>query len=192
MEMREIKEILNELSASKNDVFSIDVQINKRLTKTLGRVKSMVQGDKIYPTLMEFSKEMLDTVTREDIISVIRHEWAHYYLAKTTEEDHGHDRYFKAICEEIGCHGTTTIKVEHTVEKKSKYVLYCKECGEIVAEYNRRCKTVNEYEYYTSKCCGAGLRLIENQKKIKSHLQSFKKYDIIYYKVKGGNKNGKD
>ena len=162
MELKDIKNRLNELSASRNDTFSIPVSINGRLTRTLGRVMHMSKAGVTYPTNMEFSRQMLETVTEADIESVIAHEWAHYYITKVTGKDHAHDAVFKALCAEIGCHGESAIKVERTVVFKSKYVLYCKECGQVVAEYNRKCKTVTEYSQYTSKCCNAGLRLENN------------------------------
>ena len=162
MELKDIKNRLNELSASRNDTFSIPVSINGRLTRTLGRVKYASRNGTTYPIIMEFSRNMLETVVERDIESVIAHEWAHYYITKMTGKNHGHDADFKALCAEIGCCGTTSIKVERTVERKSKYILYCKECGQLVAEYSRKCKTVDTYELYTSKCCNAGLRLENN------------------------------
>lgn len=162
MELKDIKNRLNELSASRNDTFSIPVSINGRLTKTLGRVMYASRNGVTYPTSMEFSRNMLETVVERDIESVIAHEWAHYYITKMTGKNHGHDADFKALCAEIGCCGTTSIKVERIVERKSKYMLYCKECGQLVAEYSRKCKTVDTYELYTSKCCNAGLRLENN------------------------------
>ena len=165
MELKDIKKRLNELSASRNDTFSIPVTINGRLTRTLGRVMHMSKDGVTYPTRMEFSRDMLETVVQADIESVIAHEWAHYYITKTTGKNHGHDADFKALCAEIGCFGTTSIKVERTVERKAKYMLYCKECGQLVAEYSRKCKTIDYYELCTSKCCNAGLRLEDNSKK---------------------------
>ena len=162
MELKDIKKRLNELSASRNDTFSIPVSINGRLTRTLGRVMHASIDGVTYPTSMEFSRNMLETVVERDIESVIAHEWAHYYITKMTGKNHGHDADFKALCAEIGCCGTTSVKVERTVERKSKYMLYCKECGQLVAEYSRKCKTVDTYELYTSKCCNAGLRLENN------------------------------
>lgn len=166
MELKDIKNRLNELSASRNDTFSIPVTVNGRLTRTLGRVMHASRNGVTYPTSMEFSRNMLETVVEADIESVIAHEWAHYYITKITGENHGHDAHFKALCAEIGCFGTTTTKVERTVEaKKSKYMLYCKECGQLVAEYSRKCKTVDHYDLCTSLCCNAGLRLEDNSGK---------------------------
>ena len=140
MKLEQIKEILNKLSASKGDTFSIPVEINKRLTRTLGRVKHMTSNGITTPFLMEFSQQMLDTMVEKDILSVIRH-------------------CFKALCDEIQCHGSTCISVERTAQMKSKYTLYCKCCGKVVGEYQRKCKTVTNYEFYKSNCCGSALRL---------------------------------
>ena len=162
MELQEIKEVLKSISLRHGDIFDIEVSINGRLTRTLGRVKMTGTKSNCKPSSMEFSREMLETVSREDIMSVIRHEWAHYYITKTTHEDHGHDRMFKDLCDSIGCHGTTAIKVERTVEVKSKYSVYCADCGKLVVEYSRKCKTVDHPELYTSKCCNAKLRVEKN------------------------------
>ena len=162
MGLREIKEVLENLSLRHGDVFNIEVSINGRLTRTLGRVKSIGTKANCRPISMEFSREMLETVTKEDIMSVIEHEWAHYYVTKTTHEDHGHDAVFKALCASLGCHGTTTIKVERTVEKQAKYSVYCEECGKLVGEYGRKCKTVNNPELFRSNCCKKGLKVIQN------------------------------
>ena len=67
MELKDIKKKLNELSASRNDTFSIPVTINGRLTKTLGRVMHISKNGVIYPTKMEFSRDMLETVVQADI-----------------------------------------------------------------------------------------------------------------------------
>ena len=166
MELQEVKEMLKSLSLRHGDIFDIEVSINGRLTRTLGRV--MLSGTKsnCKPSSMEFSRQMLETVAREDIESVVQHEWAHYYITKMTGVDHGHDKMFKELCANIGCHGTISIKVERTIEvkskSKSKYSVYCADCGKLVAEYSRKCKTTNNPEMYHSKCCNAQLRVVQN------------------------------
>lgn len=162
MELGEIKEILRELSACRGDVFDIEVSINGRLSRTLGRVKSVGTKTNCKPVAMEFSRSMLETVEKEDIMSVIKHEWAHYYITKTTNVDHGHDAAFKALCAEIECHGTTTIKVTRTVDVVSKYSVYCETCGKLVGEYSRQGKVVKNPSLFSSNCCKGGLKVVQN------------------------------
>jgi len=166
MNLQEIKSKLEALSAAKNDTFSIEVSINGRLTKTLGRVMHTKKGNVVTPYKMEFSKQMLETVIESDINDIIGHEWAHYYITKTTGVNHNHDAEFKALCAEIGCFGTTSIEVTRTVEIRHKYELYCSSCFKRVAVYDRKCKTVTNCSYFKSNCCGAPLILQDNSKNL--------------------------
>lgn len=162
MELKQIKAILEDLSTRHNDNFDIEVSINGRLTKTLGRVMNTISGEVCTPVKMEFSKQMLESIVEEDIISIIKHEWAHYFLNKTTKRNQGHNAMFKQLCDSIGCHGTTTIEIERTKEIKYKYTITCKECGAVVANYNRKCKTTENPQWYKSKCCGGHLNVVQN------------------------------
>lgn len=159
-----VKKELQEISDKYDDTFSIPVSINGRLTKTLGRVMHKRVLDDIFPESMEISKQLLETTTDADIIGVIKHEWAHYYITKITKENHGHDVMFKALCAEIGTHGTTSIKVETIVAIESKYELICPCCGKTVARYTRKCKTTeaSKVGLVTSKCCNAKVGLRQN------------------------------
>lgn len=62
--------------------------MNGRLSRTLGRV---IMGTEWGIAKMEFSKEFLNTSTDG-------HEWAHYYVTKTTGVNHEHDQEFKKVC----------------------------------------------------------------------------------------------
>jgi len=166
MNLQEIKRKLETLSAAKNDTFSIEVSINGRLTKTLGRVMHMRKGSTVVPYKMEFSKQMLETVAESDINDIIGHEWAHYYITKKTGVNHNHDVEFKALCAEIGSFGTTTINVTRVVEIKHKYELFCSCCFKRVAVYDRKCKTVNNCGSFESTCCGSHLILQDNSENL--------------------------
>lgn len=154
-----IKTELNKLSNSVGDTFDIPVSINARLTRTLGRVMQYKQGKKCWSDRMEFSKQFLETSTDESIISVIQHEWAHYYVTKITGENHGHDVEFKKVCAMIGCtNDKTETKVERTVaeESLSKYVVYCPSCGEPIGGFSRMCPTLKNLDRCTCGKCGSG------------------------------------
>jgi predicted SprT family Zn-dependent metalloprotease len=160
-----IKE-LNKLSFSVKDNFDIPVIVNSRLTKTLGRVFSECHNEVWVPVRMEFSKQLLETATEESILSVIQHEWVHYYVTKDTGKDHGHDAIFKAMCARIGCENSaTTTKVDRIIseDKVYKYQMYCPTCNKYISGFSRMCKTLKEIQYYTCKKCGkGGLTYVQN------------------------------
>lgn len=148
------------LSKSVGDTFSIPVLLNGRLTSTLGRcIVVWEQKKQCYrPTVIEISKRALEEISDDDMIDIIRHEWVHYYLAKTRpQEDHGHDRTFKALCRKVQCNGdaesTVTYKDCLSDYRHSKYTLVCPLCGD-VAGYNRMCNTLRFADQVQHKTCG--------------------------------------
>ena len=142
----------------------IDVKINKRLTRTLGRCIGTRSRDSYTPNRIEFSAELLATSTDKSIIDVIYHECAHALVGLETGENHGHDAVFKAMCHRIGTNndGTTT-KVERTVEDTEvyKYFVYCNQCGQIAGKYHRAGNVVKYPEHYHCKC-GGSLHVVQN------------------------------
>ncbi len=157
----DIKNELNRLSESVGDTFDIPVSINGRLTRTLGRVTQEVNRSTGYcrPLRMEFSRQFLETSTNESIKSVIGHEWSHYYTAKTTGENHGHDAVFKANCARVGCtEDKTTTKVDRTVSEESlhKYTVHCPTCNDTIGFYDRMCNTLKHLDQCTCTRCGGG------------------------------------
>ena len=165
MKLSEIVKELERLSNMVGDEFDIPVRINGRLTRTLGRVIAHKRGNVCTNDSMEFSRQFLETSTEESIKKVIAHEWAHYYLTKTTGENHGHDAEFKRVCKMIGCEADQTeTTVERTVSEESlyKYIVYCPNCG-IVGAYNRMCKTLQYLdECHCSKCGSDKLHYVQN------------------------------
>jgi predicted SprT family Zn-dependent metalloprotease len=142
------------ISVSMEDAFDIPVLINGRLTKTLGRVFFEFQSGKYIPTRMEISKKLLETASDEDIIKVIKHEWAHYMVIKNTGEDHGHDSVFKAMCARIDCtnDGPTT-HIEGEEEEVYKYTVICNTCKKTVGGYTRMCPTLRNIQDCWCKTC---------------------------------------
>ena len=139
---------------------------NGRLTKTLGRVKYTSDiYDGIVPTKVEFSKKFLETATDECIVSVIKHEAAHYIATMRTGERHGHDKYFKSICKELGTSAdqvTTDVELAVPETKAYKYLIYCPSCKEIVGHRMKKCKVITDIEYYSCKTCDSKLEVIQN------------------------------
>lgn len=138
------------------DDYDIEIALNGRLTRTLGRCFTVVEFGIARPTKIEFSRQLVETSVDDSIIAVIKHECCHALVALETGERHGHDAVFKAMCARIGCtnDGITT-HVERTVANSEvyKYSVFCDNCG-FVAGYNRMCKTLRELEYCTCKKCG--------------------------------------
>ena len=146
------------------DYANIEVSINKRLTKTLGRCIYHQSGSYIYPVKLEFSAQFLETATEKCIIDVIYHEVAHALVTLETGEKHGHDAVFKAMCRKIGTNndGVST-KVERTVSMKQiyKYFVICNQCKQTVGEYHKAGKVVQHPECYTCRC-GGSLRVVQD------------------------------
>lgn len=155
---KELTQICIEICAKVNQDFTIPVKINKRLTRTLGRVSWIRINGKVQNTLMEISYQLLATATLDSIKEVIAHECAHYLVNEETHENHGHDAIFKAMCNRIGCtnDGTVCHSLDREVPETQiyKYFVTCEDCGSIIGKYHRTGKIVQHPEYYTCKCGG--------------------------------------
>lgn len=135
--------------------FTIPVKINKRLTRTLGRVLFYSYSGYVTPESMEFSYKLLETGDTSTIDDVIKHECAHYLVIKETHEDHGHDKVFKEMCARIDCtFNTTTVEVAAYTPDTYKYIVTCVACGKIVGRYHRAGKVVKFPSHYHCKCSG--------------------------------------
>lgn len=154
------------LSSLVGDTFDCPVRINGRLTRTLGRFCYKYVNGECVQDVLEMSKQLLETATEESVISVIDHEWCHYYATKSTGEHHGHDAYFKEICGRVGCtNDKTRTSVDRIVSASSiyKYQVFCPTCEEFISGYSRMSKTLkNIDECYCKKCGQYGLEVIQN------------------------------
>ena len=146
-------------------VIQVPINANGRLTRTLGRVRFSRYSCE--PICIEFAQRLLDNGTDNDIINVIKHEYAHYYLLVVTGENHGHDALFKQKCREIGCtHEKTHNKLESSdddTEQEYKYEVWCDDCHKMIGTYSRICKTLRNIEYCQCGVCrGSNLRVKQN------------------------------
>ena len=161
---RIIEELDNLREADGLPAITVPVTINKRLTRTLGRVKFMRGINE--PISIEFSNLLLTTGTDADIINTIKHEYVHYFLLVTTGEDHGHDYMFKIKCAEIGCqHDKTQNRLEAgaAYDNSFKYEVHCCNCHKRIGTYSRMCKTLREIDNCCCKLCGSNdLQIIQN------------------------------
>lgn len=142
--------------------FYIPVKINKRLTRTLGRVIHICYRDTIVPQSMEISYKLLETGDEKMIDEVIKHECAHYLVAVETHKDHGHDATFKEMCARIDCtFDTPSTKVAAFKNTDYKYIVTCNFCKKIVGQYHRAGKVVKNPSLYSCKC-GGSLSVTQN------------------------------
>lgn len=161
---QDLKEICSEICKKAGYEFSLPVKINGRLTATLGRVKGILRGEVFNCEYMEFSAKFLETATLDSIINVAKHECAHYLVAETTHQRHGHDAVFKEMCKKLDC---TNDKIYYDYNKTKadteiyKYLIVCKECGRIVGKYHRAGKVIKNIDDYTCKCGGC-LSIVTN------------------------------
>ncbi len=152
-----ITDYCKEISESMGDTFDCPVAINGRFTRTLGRVKYQKIRGHYQILVLEIAKSLLATCDDESIKQVIMHEWAHYYLIKTTDEDHGHDAAFKRICHKIGCTNDgceTEVNRIASTEKMWKYEVTCDYCNEAVAHYAKRTFALENIDLYLCPKCG--------------------------------------
>ncbi len=159
MTEREIVEYFNSLCKEHGVGTPNKIGINGRLTRALGRVmceKSIFTP--IRPVGVEFSKSMLaseESFARD----IIKHEFAHYYLASRGIDD-GHGSRFKAMCAKLDCKNDgATVKTRgdgaSALAPTHKYEVFCSECGKKVGGYSRKCKTLDDVRAGTalSGCC---------------------------------------
>ena len=107
MELKDIIVECNKLANSLNADFDLPVKINKRLTRTLGRV--CFQGG--VPYVMEFSDSMLKTCTHESIMEVIKHEFGRSYLSHFPTETSSLENMGSLKKHLINFHGHTHSKL---------------------------------------------------------------------------------
>lgn len=157
------------------------IKLNGRLKSTLGRVTERISFEDFnyHPTLVEFSKDLIENATDKSIHDVIYHEAAHYIITERTGEHHGHDALFKAVCAEIGTNNDhTKYKTEwkNDVDKFAhyNYLVYCDNCNTLIGTYVRDCATLRRIRSNTGECSCAhcrskNLRIVDNRKKEVEH-----------------------
>lgn len=162
MEMEAIIAECNKYAKEEGIAIDVPIKFNNRLTSTAGQVRYEWANEmhtKVRPKSIEFSRKYFDNASKEEDISVVRHEMTHYILFMKTGQKHGHDRMFKELNIKLGGNGAT--HYERTVIAP-KYTVKCKKCGKVVSEYYRAGKVVKHPELYRSRCCGEDLAVIQN------------------------------
>ena len=155
----EFKEICSKAGVS----CTTPIRLNGRLTRNLGRVtqKFNYEENRYKPSLVEFSKELLQTSTDTSIREVILHEACHYIVTSRTGELHSHDALFQETCKEIGASNTkANAEIQRTVPEESlyKYTIYCLDCQKFLGGYKRKCKTLEHISLGYCSCGRCGCR----------------------------------
>ena len=164
-DLARVKEEFNEVCDAAGCPCTVPIEINSRLSTTLGRVDSLNTGGYVTPLKVMFSKSLITTATDEDIRQIVLHEAAHYIAIMRTHEHHGHDSYFKDICAEIGCtndgatYMTEAIKAD---DKLMRYSIYCPNCGYIKGQGRFTSLLRNLSQFECSKCGSDELSYIKN------------------------------
>lgn len=152
-DIERIRAEVHEICRKANCEIDIPININSRLSRTLGRVMySNHEASRI-----EFSKMFIDNSTDESIRQTILHECAHYIAWYRTGERHGHDLFFKGICAEIGCvEDKTTSHVEalRSETELFRYTIYCPNCGCIGGQqrWSSTLEGIATHDVYCKKC----------------------------------------
>lgn len=142
--------------------FYLDININTRFTRTLGRVTYNIDANnRCKPTKFELSKQLLETSTDGQILDVVLHECAHFIAIELTGEPHHHDAYFKKICHTIGT--SNDAPSTDDVNIKYRYDIFCKDCNKRIGGYSRMCATLRRLdECYCKNCKKSNLYYIQN------------------------------
>lgn len=161
---QEIENYCKNWAAKNGFEFDCPVKINGRLTKTLGRLISKPTPFGYEPDRLEISKRVVEYAADDDLIAVINHELCHWAVLIETNEVHGHDSEFKAMCRRVGCpHDTPNINIKFDIndDQLYKYIVKCTECDNKLF-YSRAGDVVKHPDFYACGKCGSKLEVIQN------------------------------
>lgn len=164
-----ISELVDEILHSEGYTRYFPVKISKRMTTTLGWVKSIRSLGTASIMEMKFSAELLDKGTDEHVLDIIKHECAHAILImRDPHTDHGHDAEFVRECNRLQCKSTgrhiayRELMEQDTEEKPPRYQVYCKHCNTLVlSRYNYSTKVDDLLHGRRYHCNGCGLKDFE-------------------------------
>ena len=133
------------------DKLNIPVEINGRLSRSLGRMVYSLTKNK--PVSLQFSKKLLDGSYKiETVESVIKHEVTHLVLFCRNEPFGDGCSNFEKTLKEIG--GTST----KTIMNNKIYTAKCKCCGKTVAKVDSNQKLGRILKNNISACCHSDLK----------------------------------
>ena len=144
--------------------YNIEVTINNRLKRTLGKCIFKRENNKIVPIRIEISGLAASSTSKEDLKQIIFHECAHAITSIKDGEMHHHDKMFKNVCLKIGAsfdEPGVELKFNKPDEQIYKYTVTCSNCGG-VGHYHRAGKVVKYPHLYNCSKCGGSLSVTQN------------------------------
>lgn len=131
----DIRKVYNELDSMLGiDTSHVAIEVSNRMTRTLGYCRYQRVNGKCYTIKIVISKQVM-IAGNESFQLVIRHEYAHMACNEITRTPHGHDAYWKKMCEKCGGMPTRTGEYKDIPYKKrsrkkvNKVTLLCENCG---------------------------------------------------------------
>ena len=155
-DLERIKKEFNEVCDAAGCPCISPIEINGRLSTTLGRVDSLNIGGYVTPLTVMFSKSLINSATDDDIRQIVLHEAAHYIVIMRTHEHHGHDEYFKSVCAEIGCTNDGATYMTECIkgnDATARYSIFCPHCGYLKGQ-GRMTSLLRNLSHYQCKKCG--------------------------------------
>ena len=162
-------EVCEQLSRHFGDEFDIPVYEDDTLPATTLGICRYARG--LRPFEIGINPMLIKSNNVKDIMNTIKHEWAHYYMAKTGRYTYRtriwHNKEFKELCAKIGCNGEphTPEGYEDYAKAAYKYIVYCTDCGKILGGYQKQGKILKNIKLGLCSCgyCnGRYLKIIEN------------------------------
>lgn len=148
------------------DTSRIPVRVSSKMTRAWGKCSYSRERKRYRIKELVFAERLLTHGTREHILNVIRHEYAHAYVMLTHNKDHGHDAVWKRAALRFGCNAKRCENFDE-VERIYRYKVICQNCG-ATAYYHRKSVVVKELEstpdttrFYCKKCRSRSFRLEE-------------------------------
>lgn len=120
---------------------TVPVEINNRLTRSLGRfVHTSATPEKI-----EVSRSLIKYHTKEEMMDVLYHEAVHYACFVMSKPFHDGDRYFEETLKRLNVSPTNTIPFRGEL-----HVCVCSKCG--LNNYSSSKYNFIKYKYKCMKC----------------------------------------
>lgn len=165
--VHQMKTVADELSLKYwGQRFPEEIRINGRLTRSLGRCHFRRNNNtgEITPSRIELAGRLVSgNYSEQTIMSVLKHELCHWFLAYQEKPFRDGDPVFEAEIKRIGAHSTGIIEVSGQV-----YIAACSKCKKSSYSSNTKSKVMKYVRgSYSSGCCRAKLvyeeKYIEDQ-----------------------------
>ena len=129
----EVKNICKKIMVSQGYDIDLPISINNRFKNTFGRVTINHLSNKVEK--VEFAAVLLDSTWKNIFLSLGGSGDVHFSQKEFFGED---------------------------IDKAYKYTAYCSKCGKFIQGFARAGKVVKQPQFYTTKCCGAIVKIKQN------------------------------